>query len=254
MSAGRAVAIVPAYNEAERIGAVLSALKAVEEVAEVVVVDDGSTDATAEAAASHGVRVLRLPVNMGYGVALQTGFKYALRAGFDHAVQIDADGQHEAACIAELLAPVRAGETDLAVGSRFLNGGPPYPIGALRLGAIRFFAALTAAFIGQAVTDPTSGFQAMNRRVLTLYASEGYPCDFPDADVLMTAHYAGLRIVEVPVVMYASRKKTTMHSGLRMGYYLFKLLLSIMLARLSRGRIEREYRDACAAEGLRRPR
>ncbi len=169
---------------------------------DVVVVNDGSRDKTAEVAAAAGSVVVSHPFNMGYGVAIQTGYKYAHRNGYDFLVQMDGDGQHDQAFIADLLAPVVAGETDFVLGSRFLGIESYKPSLSRRIG-MAFFRQLISWLIGQQITDSTSGFQAFNRQVIRFFTTEVFPCDYPDADMLLTLHRARFRITEVPVRMRA---------------------------------------------------
>jgi hypothetical protein len=220
--------VIPAYQEEARLPALLAALAAAAPEFRVVVVDDGSRDATAALARAAGVTVLRHPFNLGYGAALQTGYKWALRAGATLLVQMDADGQHDPAEVAALAAPVAAGELDLVIGSRFLGAGDYRMSGAKRAGR-DFFRSILSAF-GLRVTDPTSGFQAMNRAVLELYAGDMFPSDFPDVDVLLCAHRNGLRVGERPVHMRASPRASTLHAGLAPIYYVYKMLLSLWAA------------------------
>ena len=220
--------VIPAYDEEARLGAVLEAVASAGLDCEVVVVDDGSRDATAAVAARAGARVLRHPFNLGYGAALQTGYKYALERGARFVAQMDADGQHDPAEIAELLGAVERGEADLVVGSRFLGRGS-YRMGALHSVGRRLFQGL-ARLAGLSVSDPTSGFQAMNRRVLEVYARDFFPTDYPDVDVLLAARGSGLRVAERPVRMHAGSRASTLHGGLRSVYYVYKMLLSTWTA------------------------
>ena len=224
MSARPAI-VIPAYNEAATIADLLAELARVAPAYERVVVDDGSSDRTAALAAAAGARVLRHPYNLGYGAGLQTGYKYALAAGASHVVQMDADGQHLPAEIAALAEPVARGECDVALGSRFLAPSG-YEMGAARsLGRDLFRAVARRA--GLSVTDPTSGFQALSPRALALYAGDWFPTDYPDVDVLLAAARAGLRVREVPVKMAAGVRASTLHSGWKPFYYVYKMLLSI---------------------------
>ena len=220
--------VIPAYQEAERLGAVLEAVADAGVGCEVVVVDDGSRDDTAEVARRAGARVLRHPWNLGYGAALQTGYKYALERGAAFVVQMDADGQHDPADVPALLSAVECGDCDLVVGSRFLGRGE-YRMGALRALGRRVFQAIARA-AGLALSDPTSGFQAMNRRVLEVYATDFFPTDYPDLDVLLAAWRHGLRIGERPVRMRPGTRASTLHGGLRSIYYVYKMLLSTWTA------------------------
>ncbi len=221
----RGVLVLPAFNEAARLPAVLARVAEAGLGLECVVVDDGSRDATSAVARAAGAHVLRHPFNLGYGCALQTGYKYALRRGARALVQMDADGQHDPHEIAALLEPIERGECDLVIGSRFLES-TGYEMGALRRLGRDAFCAIARGF-GCAVTDPTSGFQAMNRRVLELYAGDGFPADYPDVDVLIAAHRSGLRIGERSVRVAASPRPSTLHGGLRSLWYTYRIALSL---------------------------
>ncbi|MBC7237812.1 MAG: glycosyltransferase family 2 protein, partial [Chloroflexi bacterium] len=192
------------------------------------VIDDSSWDETATVAAQLGAQVVSLPCNLGYGGALQTGFKYALERGYDYAVTLDADGQHDCASIAALLAPVQAGIVDVAVGSRFLGSIEYRTTWAKRLG-MKLFGALVAHYTGRRITDVTSGFQALNRQVLAFFARDNYPTDYPDADTLLLLHYAGFRVTEVPVRMRNRLTGVSMHSSWKVFYYVFKMLLAVFI-------------------------
>jgi len=224
----RAVLIIPAYNEAGTLRDVLARVVEADSGCEVVVVDDGSQDDTGDIAAHAGVTVLRHPFNLGYGAALQTGYKYALERDATLVVQMDADGQHDPAQIRELAAGIRSGEFDLVVGSRFLEAND-YKMGRIRSIGRKVFSAL-ARLADLRVSDPTSGFQCMNRRVLDLYARDFFPTDYPDVDVLLTAFRHGLRVGEQPVRMAEASRASTLHGGLRSIYYVYKMLLSTFSA------------------------
>jgi hypothetical protein len=222
------VLLIPAFNEARRLPAVLTGVAAAVPDFAVIVVDDGSRDETAQVARDAGARVLCHPFNLGYGAALQTGYKYAIRSGAELLVQMDADGQHAPRDIPALVAAVERDELDLAIGSRFLGLGD-YEMGAMKSAGRRFLRAVLRAF-GLRITDPTSGFQAMNRAVLDLYASDMFPSDYPDVDVLLCAHRHGLRVGERPVAMGPSPRASTLHSGLAPLYYVYKVMLSVWVA------------------------
>ena len=228
--------IIPAFNEASRIGEVVRRVRETAPDCEVLVVNDGSRDETATAARGAGAQVASHPFNLGYGVAIQTGYKYALAKDYDFVVQMDGDGQHDPSFISSLLAPVQAGETDFALGSRFLGVASYEPSLARRLG-MAFFRGLVSLLIGSRITDSTSGYQAFNRQVIAFFTTEVFPCDYPDADMLLTLHRAGFRIREVPVRMQASATGKSMHSGWKPFYYMFKMLLSIFVTLLRRKEI-----------------
>ncbi|OGW36943.1 MAG: glycosyl transferase family 2 [Nitrospirae bacterium RBG_13_39_12] len=229
-SEGKFVVIVPAYNESGRIASTIAGIRKFSE-ANIIVVSDGSLDNTADEARQSGAVVIELSFNLGYGAALQTGFKYALKKGYQFAIQMDADGQHDPAAIPALIEPVLKQEADVTIGSRFL-GKNEYKSPFFRRAGIIFFAFIASLLTGKKVTDPTSGFQALNRKVMELYASDEYPVDYPDADVIIMLHRRGLRFIEVPVTMKRVIGKVSMHSGLRPFYYTFKMLLSIFVTLL----------------------
>ena len=222
--------IIPAYNEAGRITSTIAGIRKSSD-ADIIVVNDGSDDNTAEESKATGAIVLSLPFNLGYGAALQTGYKYALDKGYEFVVQMDADGQHDPAYILPLVTEVRLGSADVAIGSRFLGEGDYRPTTIKKIGMI-FFRMIASYITGQKITDPTSGFQALNQKAMNFYASDAYPVDFPDADVLVMLHRKGISFKEIPVRMNHSTKKKTMHSGFVPLYYLFKMVLSIFVTML----------------------
>jgi len=217
--------LIPAFNEEPRLPALLARIAELELPLRCVVVDDGSRDGTARVARRAGAVVLRHPWNLGYGAALQTGYKYALAAGAPWVVQMDADGQHDPRDVVRLLAPVERGECDLVLGSRFLEP-TGYRMGVLRTLGRALFSAIARGF-GFSVTDPTSGFQALGRRALELHAGDVFPSDYPDVDVLVLAHRRGLVVRECAVEMRASARPSTLHGGLRSVWYLYRMALSL---------------------------
>jgi glycosyltransferase involved in cell wall biosynthesis len=223
--------IIPAYNEGERIGKVVKGVREVAPDFDILVVNDGSKDDTVAASRNAGAVVVSHPFNLGYGVAIQTGYKFALTKGYDFAVQMDGDGQHDPAYIPQLLAAVIQGKTDFVLGSRFLASESYAPSMVRRVGMI-FFRWLISVLIGTRITDSTSGFQAFNRKVIRYFTTEIFPCDYPDADILLTLHRAGFRIKEVPVRMHAGISGKSMHAGWMPLYYIFKMLLSIFVTLL----------------------
>ena len=229
----RILVVMPAYNEARRVREVVNAVRAQVD-ADVLVVDDGSTDATPAEARAAGATVASHAVNLGYGAALQTGYRYALRRGYDAVLQLDADGQHDPASIPRLLAALA--HADVVVGSRFLDGTSYRPPRARRIG-MWLFGRVASLLARCPVTDPTSGFQAIARPALRFYAHERYPVDFPDADVLAMVARSGLRLAEVPVTMRASPDGKSMHGGvLKQLYYVFRMSLALALVPLRNDR------------------
>lgn len=225
--------VLPAYNEASRLDPIVREIRARWPDADVLVVDDGSADETSARARSAGAHVATHPFNLGYGAALETGYRYAMTNGYGLLAQMDADGQHDPASIGSLLEPLIAGRADVVVGSRFLSASE-YRSSLARRAGSALFGALASLVTGRKITDPTSGLWAMNRRALAALAGGALPHDYPDADVLIGLHYAGLRVTEVPVVMRSSPVKISMHAGLRPLFYVYKMLLSMLLATLGR--------------------
>jgi glycosyltransferase involved in cell wall biosynthesis len=221
------LAIVPAYNEEGSVGGVIDEIRAFDPGFEVVVVDDGSVDRTSAVAAGHGARVLRLPFNLGIGGAMQTGFRFAFEGGFDLAVQIDGDGQHDPAQLPAILGPVLDGEADMVVGSRFAGADSYRPPVSRRIG-IRVFAGTVSLLAGQKVTDATSGFRAVNRRGIALFAAD-YPHDYPEVEATLMLVRHRLRLREVPVTM---RERTAGRSSIgafASVYYMAKVLLGLFV-------------------------
>lgn len=226
--------IIPAYNEQGRVGHVIRDVHGALPDADVLVVDDGSTDGTTVDAMQAGATVLSLPVNSGYGVALQTGYKFGVREGYATIGQIDADGQHRAEYLTAMLEALEQQDADLIIGSRFLGEDGHYKPPFARAVGIGLFAHLTSSITHEHISDPTSGFQLMRSRVARLFCSDVYPTDYPDADVLILLHRTGYRVREIPVQMRPSPGKS-MHSGHTGPYYVYKMLLSIFVTLLRRG-------------------
>ena len=229
----RLVAVVPAWNEVGAIGGVVDDIRAFDPRIDVVVVDDASTDDTVDVARAHGAKVLALPFNVGIGGAVQTGLRYARDEGYDVAVRLDGDGQHAAEELGKLLAPIRSGDADLVVGSRFVDPAGTYrPPFARRMG-IRVFARLVSVLGGQKVTDTTSGFSALDRTAIELFATE-YPHDYPEVESTLVALKSGLRLVQVQVDMRERQAGTSSITFVRSLYYIVKVMLALLVASMRR--------------------
>ena len=229
------LAVVPAYDEEDAIGPVVREIAAFDPSIYVVVVDDGSSDGTAAAAAAAGAAVVRLPFNVGIGGAVQTGFRYALEQGYELAVRLDGDGQHDASELAKILGPIEAGSADLVIGSRFVGPGGSYrPPFARRVG-IRVFARLVSLLGGQRVTDTTSGFVALDRAGIELFAAE-FPHDYPEVEATLVALRSGLRLAQVQVEMRERQTGSSSITFVRSLYYIVKVLLALLVASLRRYR------------------
>ena len=226
--------IIPAFNEAESIPGVVSDLKANLSLADILVVDDGSLDGTARIASELGVKVLKLPFNLGIGGAMQAGYLYAQRRGYDLAVQFDGDGQHLAHEVKKLLQPVMDGNADISIGSRFLGQGDYKPSFSRKAG-IKVFSTVLSCILGTRVTDTTSGFRAANRRVIEFY-SHTYPDDYPEVEALVLLHKAGMKIAEVPVHMRERTSGQSSITAVRSAYYMVKVLLAVFIDLLKKTR------------------
>jgi glycosyltransferase involved in cell wall biosynthesis len=221
------IAIVPAFNEERNVGRVLDELRAIDPGLDVVVVSDGSTDRTADVASARGAYVIRLPFNLGIGGAVQTGFRYAWEEGYELAVRLDGDGQHDPGELRVLVAPVVAGEADLAVGSRFVEGRGYRSSPARRIG-IRILARVVSLIARQRLTDTTSGFQACNRRAISVYAAD-LPHDYPEVEGMVMAIKHRIRLVEVPVTMREREHGRSSIGTLASIYYMIKILLALFV-------------------------
>lgn len=226
----RVLAIVPAHNEGETTAEVVNDIHSLAPGVDVVVVDDCSTDRTGEYARKAGARVLPLPVNLGIGGAVQTGFKYAEAHGYDCVIQVDGDGQHDPAEIGLITGPVSRGEADVVIGSRFLRKTAYKAPFARRAGMI-LFASVARWAMRQHITDTTSGFRALNVDAFRYFAKH-YPTDFPDAESLVLLKRAGFRLMEVSVNMRPRKRGHSSTTTLRSLYYPFKMILSVFVVML----------------------
>ena len=230
----RYIAVIPAYNESETLRGVIQSIRAEAPAFDIVVVDDGSTDRSAQIALRAGVAVLKHPFNLGIGGAVQSGFQYAQEHGYDYMVQIDGDGQHRADQLGVLIAAMADDPAvDMVCGSRFLtDSGYPAPIS--RRTGIHLFAQLLSRIVGQRVTDPTSGFRLYNRRAINLFARD-YPHDYPEVEAVLMVHWHRLRMREVPVQMLQRGGGVSSIRSGKSAYYMIKVLLAIFVG-LARAR------------------
>ena len=232
--------IMPALNEEESLPATLKELREVVDDHDILVIDDGSTDATAEVAGRAGAVSAQLPFTLGVGGAVRVGLHYAQRNGYDRAVVIDADGQHDPAGITALLEALDHG-ADMAIGSRFTAGTDDYPVGRTRRQAMRFLGALVRALTGQRFSDVTSGFRAFDRPVIELLARE-YPVEYlaDTVEALLIVRYAGFRVDEVPIRMRprAAGVPSTRRVKLVINY--LRLLIGILGSASRRARLRKD--------------
>lgn len=221
------LAIVPALNEADNIGPVVQNLMKASPWLDVLVIDDGSTDQTADVARAHGAKVISLPVNLGIGGAVQTGFLYALRNHYDLALQVDGDGQHRAEEIKKLVDPILLGEADVTIGSRFIEKTSYKSAWPRRLG-IYLLSKTIQSVVRKNFTDPTSGFRAYNQKALRIVSAH-YSTDYPEPDAIVTLLKNRLRVIEISVEMDARLSGSSSITPFKSGYYMFKVSLAIIL-------------------------
>ena len=215
--------IIPAYNEEKNIGGVLQAMVdyGIMEKMDVLVINDGSKDKTAEIASQYPVEVISQVFNMGYGAALQTGYKYAADYGYEYLLQMDADGQHDLKNLELLyqklcdLPQDGQKQPDIVIGSRFLEGSQSFPMSKIRIFAINMFRVVIFAATGYRLTDPTSGLQGLNRKAFIYYAGySNFDIKYPDLNMVVQMLLLGFHIEEFPAIMHLRTEGVPMHSGI----------------------------------------
>ena len=232
--------IIPCYNEAENIARVVKNLQAAAArqtlpgKVDYLVVNDCSTDESAAICASEGFSYISLPVNLGIGGGVQSGYLYAVERGYDVTVQMDGDGQHDPAYLASVVEPVARGEVDMCVGSRFITK-EGFQTSAMRRAGIRLLSGLIWLLCGVRVLDVTSGFRATGRR-LTEFFARNYAQDYPEPEAIISAVLNGFRVGEAPVVMAERMGGTSSISPLRSVYYMVKVSIALVVYRLTRPR------------------
>lgn len=226
----KVLVIIPAWNEERVVGRVVADIKRLHPTFDVLVIDDGSTDDTRGAVRRSGGQVLTLVQNLGYGYALQTGYRVAYEEQYDIVLQMDADGQHAVESIGDVIAPVAAaGQYDVSIGSRALSS-VHYPMPFARRMGQRVFSWLLFRLCGLKIGDPTSGFQALNRKALRHYLSDEFPGDYPDTNMLLFLALHDVRICETAAEFRVNEQGTSMHSGIMKPlYYIYKMSLSMFL-------------------------
>ena len=233
----RVVALIPAYNEQEAIGEVVSDVKKYLPDADVVVINDGSSDLTAEQAKKFGAFVLDLPYNLGIGGAVQTGYRFAEEMGYEVAIRLDGDGQHDPMEARKLLDPIENGQADVVTGSRYARAGNGYRSSFVRFLGIKLFGAITSCIVHRKISDVTSGFQAVNRRVIEFY-SHDYPSDYPEIETIPLLHWAGFHALEVPVSMKERQAGNTSITPIRSIYYVVKVTLALFMGLLRKTQVQ----------------
>lgn len=226
----RLLVIVPAWNEQETLPAVIAELRSCVPDADVLVVDDGSMDATGDVARAAGARVLPLPINLGVGGAMRAGYRYALRQRYDLTVQLDADGQHNPADVPRLLDTMAAEGADVVIGARFAGVGT-YAARGPRHWSMRVLAVALSRVTHTRLTDTTSGFKACNHRAIRLF-SANYPAEYlgDTVESLVIAARAGLTIRQVGVAMRPRAGGRPSHSPIRAAVFLVRAVFALLIA------------------------
>jgi glycosyltransferase involved in cell wall biosynthesis len=223
----KTLVIVPAFNEEGSIERVVEGVRIVLPQSTILVVNDGSKDLTSEKARGYEAVVLDLPYNLGIGGAMQAGYKFAYEKGYGAAIQVDADGQHDPKEIPKLLQALTEWKVDMVIGSRFL-GDSEFKSSLMRRIGIALFAWVISRIAGQKITDPTSGFRAVNRKAIQLFASN-YPQDYPEPEAVVLLHQCCLKMGEVPVEMSKRYFGESSITKIRSVYYVVKVLLAIFV-------------------------
>lgn len=226
----RIAIIIPAYNEEGAIGYLLDEIKQDVPSFDVIVINDGSTDCTAEIVKKMGIKVLDLPCNLGVGGAVQTGFRFAYDQGYRHVVRIDGDGQHPPAEIPKLIDAMSEGEADLVIGSRFA-GERSYGSTLFRFIGIKMLALFLSRICRSRVTDPTSGFWVVNRKLLYYFAND-YPTEYPEPEAIALLRRHGFSFREVPVRFRPRTKGVSSIRAWGTVYYMMKVGLALIVDRI----------------------
>ncbi len=227
--------IIPAYNEEKSISKVISSLFATRYKIDLVVIDDGSKDNTAQIAMDNGAAVLKLPYNLGIGGAMQTGYLYGMKNNYDIAIQLDGDGQHDPAYLSYLINPLLEDRADMVIGSRYVQKTSYQSNVSRRIGMI-FFSGLVTLLTGNPIKDTTSGFRAVNKKVIDYFANN-YPSDYPEVDVLIRLHKKKFKVMEVPVEMKERQGGTSSITPLKSAYYMVKVSIVLFINSIRTGEL-----------------
>lgn len=229
----RVLIIIPAYNEEKSIKTVVDNITNNYPQYDYIVINDGSKDNTARICKENGYSYLDLPINLGIGGAVQTGYKYALKNNYDIAVQIDGDGQHDVAFIGEMLEQMKKENAKIAIGSRFIQKQGFQSSKVRRMG-IYFISALIKLCTGKRIYDVTSGFRIVDRNYIKYY-SEDYPGDYPEPEAIVMALMNGAKIIEVPVIMRERTEGASSIHSWKSLYYMIKVSIAVIIRRISLG-------------------
>lgn len=224
--------IIPAYNEEGNLEKTIQDITINAKDFDYVIINDCSTDNTLEVCRRNGYSYLNLPVNLGIGGAVQTGYRYAYYHGYDIVVQFDGDGQHCAKYLDEMARALEETDSDMVIGSRFINK-EGFQSSALRRIGIKFFTVLIRLLTGQVITDATSGMRMVNRKVLKKFTDE-YPKDYPEPESVVTLLTEKFKVKEIPVVMNEREQGVSSISLSKSVYYMVKVSFAIIIARMKK--------------------
>lgn len=222
--------IVPAYNEGDNIKSTIEEIKAKAIGFDYVIINDCSTDNTREICEKNGYNIINLPINLGIGGAVQTGYRYGYRKGYDLAVQVDGDGQHAPEFLMDMAEYMQRTHSDMVIGSRFINKEGFQSSGARRIG-IKWFSFLIKILTGKMITDPTSGLRIVGRDVMELFAFD-YPKDYPEPESVVAVLKRKKRVEEIPVIMRERKGGVSSISLKKSIYYMVKVSLAILIERI----------------------
>lgn len=224
------IVIIPAYNESASIKKTVEEIKNKASDFDYVVINDCSTDNTRQICEENNFNIINLPINLGIGGAVQTGYRYAYNEGYDYAVQVDGDGQHDPDFLNRMALYLKEKNIDMVIGSRFIEKEGFQSSGARRLG-IRYFTALIKLLTKKVITDPTSGLRMVNRDVMKIFAYD-YPKDYPEPESVVAILRQGKRVEEIPVVMRERNGGVSSISLKKSVYYMVKVSLAILIERI----------------------
>lgn len=222
--------IIPAYNEEANIKKTIDAIKRNAKEFDYVIINDCSTDRTREICETYGYNVVNLPINLGIGGAVQTGYKYAYQYGYDMAVQVDGDGQHDPEFLNTMAEYMEKNHVDMVIGSRFIEKKGFQSSAARRMG-IKFFSWLIKLLTGERITDPTSGLRMVGRNVIDIF-SRDYPKDYPEPESVVAVLRKKMTVREIPVIMHEREGGVSSISPKKSIYYMVKVTLAILIERI----------------------
>ena len=222
--------IIPAFNEEDNIERTVEAILKDASDFDYVIINDCSTDKTREICQKRGYNIVNLPINLGIGGAVQTGYRYAYEQGYDVAVQVDGDGQHDPEFLDLMVEHLMDRDLDMVIGSRFIEK-KGFQSSVIRRIGIIFFSKLIKLLTGQLITDPTSGLRMVGRNAMGLFAMD-YPRDYPEPESVVSVLRRGMRVEEIPVIMHERAGGVSSISLKKSVYYMVKVTLAILIEKI----------------------